>query len=73
MVGGVQGTDRGAVQVAVPLQPAQAAPADLGLHGQEVGGVEIEGGVKDGLAILVKRHPVLRIKATSTFTHLSSG
>ena len=45
--------DRRAVQVTVPLQPAQTTLADLHLHGQEVFAVQVTGGMEDGRAVLV--------------------
>ena len=49
----VECVDRGTIEMTMPLQPAQASLAQLHMHGQHVGTVQVTGGIRDGCAILV--------------------
>ena len=59
VVGSIEGVDRRAVQVAVPVQPPQAPTAHLRLHRPEVRNIKVNGRVEDRTAITIgAEHPV---------------
>ena len=53
MAGRVEGVNCSTVEVAMPLQPPEAALADLRLHRPEIRDIEVQGRMKYGCAILV--------------------